>query len=725
MRTLLERSGGLPLVIEEDLITLAASPRGTDLTVLRVPRSLGEVLAERRGRLGPDASALVDTAAVLAVPAGQALLAEAANLDEQRGEAALLEALGGAVLRQVGPDAYGFGHALAQEAVYDGISGPVRNRSHRRILDVLQTLEPAPLVQIAHHARQLGDTSLWMSKALAAADHAVTVGDDGVAADLYQQLFAEPALPSSDRIHSARSLGRIALSRSDPVASASVLSRIVADQALPAPVRGEIRLALGRNLAGIRADRNTAELNRALDELEGRPVLVAIAMATLGQGYRPDVPVAQDRALVEQAERIVTGAGDALALVTVQAAKTILLKVVGDPQAHDVLRSLPHDSPDREIRLQCVRALHYVAWLDLLHGHGARAQALRDETDRVGRRESYQLVEHSCAVLQLYLDLAAGQWAGLEQRTDAVIQESPDGGALRQRAVLVRAMLDAAHGHWPRARALLAALDDEGAQSTAWQMGQEVVALLAHLDLLEGDPKSAWERLAPSLAARRAKGVWVSANGLVPVAVQAALLCGLREEAEHLTDEAARGIEGHDSPGAQAEVLLCRALLATATDPEAALAHAVRAAARFEDTGRIHSTALATELVGKLQLARVRTAAPGHGTPAPENPAGEGARNIQSALDVFTRLGATTDAARCHRLLRDLGRKTLNPRGRAGYGDRLSPREEEIRDLLATGATNKDIATALFLSTRTVEHHVARVLAKLSTTRADLTDPPG
>ncbi|MGW2539871.1 response regulator transcription factor, partial [Kitasatospora sp. NPDC001574] len=93
-------------------------------------------------------------------------------------------------------------------------------------------------------------------------------------------------------------------------------------------------------------------------------------------------------------------------------------------------------------------------------------------------------------------------------------------------------------------------------------------------------------------------------------------------------------------------------------------------------------------------------------------------------IATFEHLGATSDAARCHRLLRELGRLTFNPRGRAGYGDRLSPREEQIRDLLTTGATNKDIAAALFLSTRTVETHVARILTKLRTTRTDLTRPP-
>ncbi|WP_233290540.1 LuxR C-terminal-related transcriptional regulator [Kitasatospora sp. MBT66] len=44
-----------------------------------------------------------------------------------------------------------------------------------------------------------------------------------------------------------------------------------------------------------------------------------------------------------------------------------------------------------------------------------------------------------------------------------------------------------------------------------------------------------------------------------------------------------------------------------------------------------------------------------------------------------------------------------------------------MRDLLATGVTDKDIAAALFLSTRTVENQVARVRTELRTTRADLT----
>jgi ATP/maltotriose-dependent transcriptional regulator MalT len=44
--------------------------------------------------------------------------------------------------------------------------------------------------------------------------------------------------------------------------------------------------------------------------------------------------------------------------------------------------------------------------------------------------------------------------------------------------------------------------------------------------------------------------------------------------------------------------------------------------------------------------------------------------------------------------------------------DSLTPREQEIADLVAIGLTNQAIATRLYLSTRTVESHVARIFRK-------------
>uniref|UniRef100_UPI000670DD88 helix-turn-helix domain-containing protein n=1 Tax=Kitasatospora sp. MY 5-36 TaxID=1678027 RepID=UPI000670DD88 len=90
---------------------------------------------------------------------------------------------------------------------------------------------------------------------------------------------------------------------------------------------------------------------------------------------------------------------------------------------------------------------------------------------------------------------------------------------------------------------------------------------------------------------------------------------------------------------------------------------------------------------------------------------------LTDALLVLTGLGATHDAARVRSRLRALAPPR---RGRPAHPG-LSPREREVAELAAGGLTNRQIATALHLSTRTVENHVARVLRKLSApSRRDL-----
>lgn len=88
---------------------------------------------------------------------------------------------------------------------------------------------------------------------------------------------------------------------------------------------------------------------------------------------------------------------------------------------------------------------------------------------------------------------------------------------------------------------------------------------------------------------------------------------------------------------------------------------------------------------------------------------------VQAALDTFRRLGARTAARRAQQRLAVLKGRNPDTRRTSTLNDPhgLTEREREVLALLSDGHTDADIAATLFISPKTANHHVGRVLAKL------------
>lgn len=89
---------------------------------------------------------------------------------------------------------------------------------------------------------------------------------------------------------------------------------------------------------------------------------------------------------------------------------------------------------------------------------------------------------------------------------------------------------------------------------------------------------------------------------------------------------------------------------------------------------------------------------------------------LREALRIFTDLGASAAAQLTRQKMRLLGIRSIpaGPRtATRAHPLGLTRREREVLDLICAGHTNAEIAAKLFISAKTVDHHVSAVLAKL------------
>ncbi|MFG2292742.1 AAA family ATPase [Streptomyces sp. NPDC048603] len=323
--------------------------------------------------------------------------------------------------------------------------------------------------------------------------------------------------------------------------------------------------------------------------------------------------------------------------------------------------------------VQECRALDVAGWLHTALHHLAEAQLA------LGRfREAQAAAEEGLAVAEEFGRHHRGTYLRATLATLAALRGDQDACAAFAEAALQRAdghgiALAAAHAH--RALGLL-----------ELGLGQAESAL-AHLE-------AASARVGqPALAA------W-PAPDLVEAAVRAGLADRAAEPLARLADWAA--VARH--PTATALLRRCQALTGTDNDAERHFSEALA----LHDEAQLPFERARTELLYGEWLRRERRRT-------------DARRTLRAALETFEELGTEPWAARARTELQATGEQMSGNETANVPLRRLSPQEREVVRLAAAGATNREIGTALFLSPRTVGHHLYRAFPKLGiTSRTEL-----
>lgn len=142
----------------------------------QLPWQLADLLLVRLDRLSPDAALVVRAAAVAGHSVPHEMLALVADMPAARLDAALRDAIDSNVLQlTAGAHGYSFRHALLAEAVYDDLLPGERVRLHGAYAAVLQDQPDCSWAELARHALASQDLSTAYRASIDAGDEAMRV----------------------------------------------------------------------------------------------------------------------------------------------------------------------------------------------------------------------------------------------------------------------------------------------------------------------------------------------------------------------------------------------------------------------------------------------------------------------------------------------------------------------------------------------------------------------
>ena len=629
-----------------------------------VPASVREAVLARRAGLDDQARAVLDLVSVVPGRAECALIAAAAEPAP-----GALERCVTAGLLQSDPGIIAFRHELARLAVAGTLPGPRVEQLHRQVLGALLARPDRHnvLARIVHHAEAAGDADVLVEHGQHAARQAAVLGAHREAVEHYRRV-----LRHADRLtDEARAAVIEAIAYEHYLTGAMVAARDARLEAIAVWRRLGVALAVGHNvrwlsrLAWCLGDRAEADRrgDEAIDVLCALPESGELAMAYSNRS--------QLYMLSGDVERCVEWGTKAIDVAKRVGATDVLIHAInnmGTVRVHagimsgraEIEESLQM-SLEADLHEHAVRAFTNLASTAIEREEYPYARIRLDEgIDYAAERDLGSSTVYLLA-LRARLNLELGLWQDASDDAEEVLRREQATPVSRIPALAALGLVRVRRG-------------DPG----AGEMLDQALALARRTE--EG------QRLLPVLLARAEMAWFVGRTGDVVEAVHEALEIAL--------------------PSTRArDRLLYWLWRVKAPAPEdmrdgpymwLAVGDWARAAAYWSSVGRPYEEAEALT-------------------------AGDvGA--VQRALEMFLALGAAPAVDWTRQRLRNMGLARV-PRGRRA-GTRAHPagltaREGEILALLAQGLRNPQIADRLFVSPKTVEHHVSSILGKLDVLSRD------
>lgn len=656
----------------------------------RLPHRLSANMQHRLDGLSEEAGEVLRVAAVLPDRFSAVLLAK--MLD--RRPAALVSAVGESVradLLSEDGEHLRFRHDLLREATRQTLPRSLRRAMERQSASVMLEMGAAPEEVATQLARSAEVGDFVAIGALREAAQSVARSDVSAAADLSRRALELVPADDVDRGHLVAQTVEL-LNRAARYHEAQDLAVAALSAAMSADDEAEIRLRLWPTTTE-NTQRRIEENRRALGSADITGVTRARHQAWLAfnlvmAGHHED-----GRVEVQEAAVVAQTAGDLESRILCKAAQARLECADGYglramaliDEAHELTRGNETTPAHWLAGLHRANLLAAVGRLD-----DAAAQVA--EGIELARRERNGMAIEIWHTIDAIVHLAAGRLA--EARAAATALTAADDAA-DARAGLIRMVVLAQLAVHTEDRALL---QEMVIQARAAHVDDSPVIRRAAAGVLA---LAAWQRGDVHEALR-----WLSdeitllvtpialdqltlAARVASAAGDAGLLARTAKDADLLDREQPgvslfRGVAQH-----------VHGILERDADAILAAAKALRSsslpllyAAAAEDAG--------------IELARM------HRMP-------EALDELNAAFDAYGGLGAVGDARRVARVLRPLGverRVVMRPREKTGWGS-LTDSELKVAELIAAGATNRDVAEQLHLSPHTVSTHLRNAFAKL------------